>query len=204
MRQKWTYLQQKHTKKISKNWANYRHDILYHNITIMSFLASPEYLRPCLEIKILAKNTFSTKNGWQIIFSCGSCWIWSAALVQTPEDSSPAFWWNSILYSGWSFLLPLCVVYSLQIFAIRCHLVHKFSITEHDWYRIKQNIDAKCRAVWRKKINGLPLDTNKVSQFCLCLLGALFVFSVYFELSYYGVKLWKSFFPCSRYVMFLL
>ncbi|KAF6201247.1 hypothetical protein GE061_005694 [Apolygus lucorum] len=55
-----------------------------------------------------------------------------------------------------------CQLDPLKIFAIRCHLVHKFSITEHDWYRIKQNIDAKCRAVWRKKINGLPLETNKL------------------------------------------
>ncbi|BES99948.1 Hypothetical protein NTJ_12763 [Nesidiocoris tenuis] len=55
-----------------------------------------------------------------------------------------------------------CQLDPLKIFAIRCHLVHKFGITEHDWYRIKQNINAKCRAVWRKKINGLPLEANKL------------------------------------------
>nr|CAD7257146.1 unnamed protein product [Timema shepardi] len=45
----------------------------------------------------------------------------------------------------------------LMIYGIRCHLQHKFNITEHDWYRIKQNMDSKCRTAWRKKVRGLPL-----------------------------------------------
>ncbi|CAH1389634.1 unnamed protein product [Nezara viridula] len=54
----------------------------------------------------------------------------------------------------------------LLIYAIRCHLAYKFKITDKDWHRIKQNIDSKCRAVWRKKARGLPLGggTNKSSM----------------------------------------
>ncbi|XP_059470311.1 protein BANP-like isoform X2 [Neocloeon triangulifer] len=49
----------------------------------------------------------------------------------------------------------------LMIYGIRCHLVHKFKITEKDWYRIKQNMDSKCRTAWRKKSHGLPLGGFK-------------------------------------------
>ncbi|XP_049814554.1 protein BANP-like [Schistocerca nitens] len=49
----------------------------------------------------------------------------------------------------------------LMIYGIRCHLLHKFNITERDWYRIKQNMDSKCRTAWRKKVRGLPLGGFK-------------------------------------------
>jgi len=52
---------------------------------------------------------------------------------------------------------------ALQIYGIRCHLLHKFNITERDWYRIKQNMDSKCRTAWKKKVRGLPLGGFKVS-----------------------------------------
>lgn len=49
----------------------------------------------------------------------------------------------------------------LKIYAIRSHLLYKFNITERDWYRIKHNIDSKCRTAWRKKARGLPLNASK-------------------------------------------
>ncbi|KAK7864639.1 hypothetical protein R5R35_012413 [Gryllus longicercus] len=52
----------------------------------------------------------------------------------------------------------------LMIYGIRCHLVHKFNITERDWYRIKQNMDSKCRTAWRKKVKGLPLTRFKTEN----------------------------------------
>ncbi|KAK2184199.1 hypothetical protein NP493_278g02024 [Ridgeia piscesae] len=45
----------------------------------------------------------------------------------------------------------------LMIYGIRCHLIHRFGITETDWHRIKQNIDSKCRTAFRRKQRGLPL-----------------------------------------------
>lgn len=45
----------------------------------------------------------------------------------------------------------------LMIYGIRCHLIHKFSITEKDWHRIKQNMDSKCRTAHRRKMKGMPL-----------------------------------------------
>lgn len=48
----------------------------------------------------------------------------------------------------------------LLIYAIRCHLVYKFNITDKDWHRIKQNIDSKCRAAWRKKISGMSSESS--------------------------------------------
>lgn len=50
-----------------------------------------------------------------------------------------------------------------QIYGIRCHLLHRFGISEKDWFRIKQNMDSKCRTVWRRKLKGLPIGTNRVS-----------------------------------------
>ncbi|KAL1116947.1 hypothetical protein AAG570_004275 [Ranatra chinensis] len=50
----------------------------------------------------------------------------------------------------------------LLIYGIRCHLMYKFNITECDWIRIKQNIDSKCRSVWRRKEKGLSLGSSKV------------------------------------------
>ncbi|PNF32055.1 hypothetical protein B7P43_G05741 [Cryptotermes secundus] len=52
----------------------------------------------------------------------------------------------------------------LMIYGIRCHLLYKFNITERDWYRIKQNMDSKCRTAWKKKVRGLPLGGIKGSN----------------------------------------
>uniref|UniRef100_A0A1B6I9S1 Protein BANP n=1 Tax=Homalodisca liturata TaxID=320908 RepID=A0A1B6I9S1_9HEMI len=49
----------------------------------------------------------------------------------------------------------------LKIYGIKTHLIHKFNISERDWYRIKQNIDSKCRTAWRKKSMGIPLSKSK-------------------------------------------
>ncbi|XP_005113234.1 protein BANP [Aplysia californica] len=48
----------------------------------------------------------------------------------------------------------------LMIYGIRCHLIHRFSITENDWHRIKQNIDSKCRTAWRRRARGMPLTVK--------------------------------------------
>lgn len=48
----------------------------------------------------------------------------------------------------------------LMIYGIRCHLVHKFRITEDDWKRIKLNIDSKCRTAFRRKMRGMPLHVK--------------------------------------------
>lgn len=48
----------------------------------------------------------------------------------------------------------------LMIFGIRCHLIHKFNITEGDWHRIKQNIDSKCRTAFRRRSKGMPLTVK--------------------------------------------
>ncbi|XP_064611861.1 protein BANP-like isoform X2 [Liolophura sinensis] len=48
----------------------------------------------------------------------------------------------------------------LMIYGIRCHLIHRFAITENDWHRIKQNIDSKCRTAFRRKQKGMPLTVK--------------------------------------------
>ncbi|KAK9499446.1 hypothetical protein O3M35_002478 [Rhynocoris fuscipes] len=48
----------------------------------------------------------------------------------------------------------------LLIYAIRCHLIFKFNITEQDWHRIKQNLDSKCRTIWKKNNIGINLTNN--------------------------------------------
>eukprot|EP00920_Eleutheroschizon_duboscqi_P032132 GHVT01077495.1.p1 GENE.GHVT01077495.1~~GHVT01077495.1.p1 ORF type:complete len:335 (-),score=8.01 GHVT01077495.1:1135-2100(-) len=48
----------------------------------------------------------------------------------------------------------------LMIYGIRCHLIHRFSIAEQDWHRIKQNIDSKCRTAYRRKMRGMPLTVK--------------------------------------------
>ncbi|KAK3085985.1 hypothetical protein FSP39_011694 [Pinctada imbricata] len=48
----------------------------------------------------------------------------------------------------------------LMIYGIRCHLIHRFNITEADWHRIKQNIDSKCRTAFRRKQKGMPLTVK--------------------------------------------
>ncbi|CAN7992101.1 unnamed protein product [Ixodes hexagonus] len=45
----------------------------------------------------------------------------------------------------------------LRVFGIRCHLVYQFGIGDHDWHRIKQNMDSKCRTAFRRKNRGMPL-----------------------------------------------
>uniref|UniRef100_A0A3Q3XI88 Protein BANP n=1 Tax=Mola mola TaxID=94237 RepID=A0A3Q3XI88_MOLML len=52
----------------------------------------------------------------------------------------------------------------LMIYGIRCHLFHKFTITESDWYRIKQSIDSKCRTAWRRKQRGQSLAVKSFSK----------------------------------------
>ncbi|XP_075432538.1 protein BANP isoform X1 [Ascaphus truei] len=52
----------------------------------------------------------------------------------------------------------------LMIYGIRCHLFHKFRITESDWYRIKQSIDSKCRTAWRRKQRGQSLAVKSFSR----------------------------------------
>jgi len=48
----------------------------------------------------------------------------------------------------------------LLVYGIRCHLNHKFGITEKDWHRIKQNLDSKCRTAFRRKLKGLSLSVK--------------------------------------------
>uniref|UniRef100_A0A8C5PTU0 Protein BANP n=1 Tax=Leptobrachium leishanense TaxID=445787 RepID=A0A8C5PTU0_9ANUR len=52
----------------------------------------------------------------------------------------------------------------LMIYGIRCHLFHKFRISESDWYRIKQSIDSKCRTAWRRKQRGQSLTVKSFSR----------------------------------------
>nr|XP_057931649.1 protein BANP isoform X3 [Doryrhamphus excisus] len=52
----------------------------------------------------------------------------------------------------------------LMIYGIRCHLFHKFDISESDWYRIKQSIDSKCRTAWRRKQRGQSLAVKSFSK----------------------------------------
>uniref|UniRef100_A0A3P8W4E4 Protein BANP n=1 Tax=Cynoglossus semilaevis TaxID=244447 RepID=A0A3P8W4E4_CYNSE len=52
----------------------------------------------------------------------------------------------------------------LMIYGIRCHLFHKFTISESDWYRIKQSIDSKCRTAWRRKQRGQSLAVKSFSK----------------------------------------
>lgn len=44
------------------------------------------------------------------------------------------------------------------------HLFYKFTITESDWYRIKQSIDSKCRTAWRRKQRGQSLAVKSFSR----------------------------------------
>ncbi|KAL3859887.1 hypothetical protein ACJMK2_010073 [Sinanodonta woodiana] len=48
----------------------------------------------------------------------------------------------------------------LMIYGIRCHLIHRFNITENDWHRIKQNMDSKCRTAFRRKQRGMSLTVK--------------------------------------------
>ncbi|XP_070575940.1 protein BANP-like isoform X2 [Ptychodera flava] len=52
----------------------------------------------------------------------------------------------------------------LMIYGIRCHLIHKFGISETDWHRIKQNVDSKCRTAFRRKQKGQSLSVKAFSR----------------------------------------
>ena len=47
----------------------------------------------------------------------------------------------------------------LFIYGIYCHLQFIFNIQEPDWVRIKNNMEAKCRFLWKRKAKGVPLGT---------------------------------------------
>jgi hypothetical protein len=48
----------------------------------------------------------------------------------------------------------------LLIYAIRCHLISRFAITDDDWRKLKLNIDSKCRTAYRRKVRGMPLTVK--------------------------------------------
>ncbi|KAI5730582.1 hypothetical protein M8J76_015378 [Diaphorina citri] len=48
----------------------------------------------------------------------------------------------------------------LLVYGIQCHLKYKFQINDLKWFRIKQNMDAKCRALWRRKHSELTVITS--------------------------------------------
>nr|XP_006813696.1 PREDICTED: protein BANP-like isoform X4 [Saccoglossus kowalevskii] len=52
----------------------------------------------------------------------------------------------------------------LMVYGIRCHLIHKFNISETDWHRIKQNIDSKCRTAFRRKHRGQALTVKAFAR----------------------------------------
>lgn len=41
------------------------------------------------------------------------------------------------------------------------HLIHLFNINENDWYRIRQNLDSKCRSAYRRKIKGQNISPRR-------------------------------------------
>ncbi|KAF0310017.1 Protein BANP [Amphibalanus amphitrite] len=49
----------------------------------------------------------------------------------------------------------------LMIYGIYCHLVAYHNVTEKEWQRIKKNLDAKCRSMWKRKQRGKPLGMGK-------------------------------------------
>ncbi|XP_039287084.1 protein BANP [Nilaparvata lugens] len=67
----------------------------------------------------------------------------------------------------------------LMIYGIRCHLFHKFNITEKEWYRIKQNIDSKCRSAWHRKAKGMFLGDNKVKFHFFFMLPLMILYFLY-------------------------
>ncbi|XP_030831672.1 protein BANP isoform X2 [Strongylocentrotus purpuratus] len=52
----------------------------------------------------------------------------------------------------------------LLIYGIHCHLVKHCGITHEDWYRIRQNIDSKCRTAFRRKQKGLELYPKQIKK----------------------------------------
>jgi len=49
----------------------------------------------------------------------------------------------------------------LLIFGIYAHLKYHYSISEESWSRIKNNLESKCRFLWRRKLKKLPLGEPK-------------------------------------------
>lgn len=48
-----------------------------------------------------------------------------------------------------------------QIYAIKCHLIYHFNISEKQWERIKLKMDSKCRSAWKKRKLNEP---NHIEQ----------------------------------------
>lgn len=44
------------------------------------------------------------------------------------------------------------------------HIMYKFDINQKEWYRIRQNIDSKCRTAFRRKQKGLPLYAKRSKE----------------------------------------
>jgi len=51
----------------------------------------------------------------------------------------------------------------LIIYGIYCQLRHTYNISDADWTRIKNNMEAKCRFLWRRK-TGANISTNEKSN----------------------------------------
>jgi len=49
----------------------------------------------------------------------------------------------------------------LVILGIYSHLKYQYTISESDWTRIKNNMEAKCRFLWKRKLKKLPLGEPK-------------------------------------------
>nr|XP_054748298.1 protein BANP-like [Lytechinus pictus]XP_054748299.1 protein BANP-like [Lytechinus pictus]XP_054748300.1 protein BANP-like [Lytechinus pictus] len=56
----------------------------------------------------------------------------------------------------------------LLIYGIHCHLVKHCGITNEDWYRIRLNIDSKCRTAFRRKQKGLELYPKQIKKERVC------------------------------------
>ncbi len=69
-------------------------------------------------------------------------------------------------YISVSSLISWLILLCLQCLCpyVTGHLFHKFTITESDWYRIKQSIDSKCRTAWRRKQRGQSLAVKSFSR----------------------------------------
>merc|ERR1719285_1446697 len=51
----------------------------------------------------------------------------------------------------------------LIIYGIYCQLRHTYNISDADWTRIKNNMEAKCRFLWRRKM-GANFSSNEYSK----------------------------------------
>jgi hypothetical protein len=52
----------------------------------------------------------------------------------------------------------------LVVYGIYCHLKYLYNIREPDWNRIKNNMESKCRFLWKRKLKNLPLGESKPPQ----------------------------------------